>query len=344
MINITLAAHRRLEVTDCPPPPDPGPHEVLLRVLSVGLCGSDVHYFTKGRIGSQVVRYPFRLGHEFSAIVEATGQDVLRVTTGNRVVVDPAMSCYICEQCRIGRPHTCRKLRFLGCPGQSEGCLCSLILMPEETCFSIPNAIDNDLAALVEPLAIGAYAARLSGRLMGAHVAILGCGPIGLCAMLALKAIGVEKVYMTDPVAERRVLASELGAHWVGHPVDDPPVETLKALEPFGLDAVFECCGQQSAIDQAVAMLTPGGKLFLIGIPTEDRVSFPIDTIRRNEIAIQNVRRQNGCMREAIQLAVQKQDQLRRLITHVGTPDRAQHFFELLEAYREGIVKAIVQF
>lgn len=344
MRSLNLVAPRTLELAEAPKPANPEPHEVLLRVVSVGLCGSDVHYFANGKIGSQVISYPFRLGHEFAARVEAVGKDVIRVMPGDLVAVDPAMSCNICDQCRMGRPHTCRQLRFLGCPGQAEGSLCDFMLMPEETCFTVPLDMDIDIAALVEPLSIGAYAARLASPMMGAHIAILGAGPIGLSVLLATRAAGAEKVYITEPVPARRALAKALGANWVGHPDDDSPVEALQAMESLGLDVVFECCGKQQAIDQGIQMLTPGGKLMLIGIPSVDRISFPIDTIRRHELALQNVRRQNGCMREAIQLGAQHEGWLRQLITHVGSPADAQRFFEDLESYRNGIIKAVIHF
>ncbi|MDA0576461.1 MAG: alcohol dehydrogenase catalytic domain-containing protein, partial [Verrucomicrobia bacterium] len=153
--------------------------DVLLRVGAVGVCGSDVHYYMRGRICSQVVTYPYRVGHEFAGTVVAVGPAVRRIQVGDRVAVDPAMSCGNCDQCLAGRAHTCRSLRFLGCPGQADGCLAEFIVMPEECCYPLREGTTLEQGALVEPLSIGIYAVRLAGAVRGAHVGILGCGPIG---------------------------------------------------------------------------------------------------------------------------------------------------------------------
>lgn len=344
MKSLSLVAPRKLDFIEVPDPGEPGPGEVLLRVASVGICGSDVHYFARGRIGSQVVQYPFRVGHEFSARVEQVGPGVVRVAPGDRVAVEPAMPCYECDQCRAGRPHTCRQLRFLGCPDQAEGCLCPLITMPEDCCFRVPDGLDFDLAALVEPLSIGCYSVDLAARLLGARVAILGAGPIGLSVLLAAREAGVETVYVTEPISARREVALAMGADWAGHPEEAEPVEKIAGREPLGLDAVFECCGEQAAMDQGVEMLKPGGKLILVGIPSVDRVSFSIDRMRRYELTLQNVRRQNGMVRKAINLAEKRKKDLSKMVSHTGSPEDAARFFGLLDNYDDGVVKAVVRY
>ena len=194
MRSLKLTGIRRMQLMDVPKPVLTRPSDVLIRVACVGVCGSDVHYYTTGRIGSQVVQFPFAVGHEFAGTIEAVGADVRNVQPGDRVAVDPAMPCYTCDQCRAGRRHTCRKLRFLGCPGQAEGCLCDYIVMPASTCFRLPAACTMEQGALIEPLAIGAYAAKSAGNLNGMCVAILGCGPIGLSALLAARQAGAARL------------------------------------------------------------------------------------------------------------------------------------------------------
>jgi L-iditol 2-dehydrogenase len=128
--------------------------DVLLKVEVVGVCGSDVHYYETGKIGSQVVQYPFVVGHEFVGRVEDVGAGVSRIKEGDLVVVDPAIACGSCDQCMSGRANTCRQLKFLGCPGQMEGCLCEYIVMPQECCFVISDFLTAERGVLCEPFAM----------------------------------------------------------------------------------------------------------------------------------------------------------------------------------------------
>ena len=191
-----LTGIRQMEMRDIPAPEIKNPTDVLIRMKIVGVCGSDVHYYTQGKIGSQVVEYPFTVGHEGAGIVKAVGAAVTKVKPGDRIAVEPAMSCWKCDQCLAGRPHTCRKLRFLGCPKQADGCLSEYLVMPEECCFKIKDSMSFEEAAISEPLAIGVYAVSRSIPMKGAKIAILGAGPIGLSVLLPAMAQGAEKVYM----------------------------------------------------------------------------------------------------------------------------------------------------
>ncbi len=240
-----------MEMREVAAPEIRSPDEVLVKITAVGVCGSDIHYYKEGRIGSQVVQYPFVVGHEGAGVVEKIGAAVKRVKPGDRIAVEPAMACHHCDQCLAGRPHTCRKLRFLGCPGQAEGCLAEYLVMPQDCCFPVGAKMTAEQAALSEPLAIGLYAAKNAQPLKGANVAILGCGPIGLSVMVCARLMGVGKIYATDLIEERIALAGKHGADWCGKPERENIVETISRQQPSLLDVVFECCGKQEAIDQA---------------------------------------------------------------------------------------------
>ncbi len=342
MRRMVLTGRRSLSVCDAPVPSLRAPGDVLIRVLCVGVCGSDVHYYVDGRIGSQVIQPPFTVGHEGAGVVAAVGAAVKRVRPGDRVAIEPAVHCGRCDQCRAGRPHTCRNLRFLGCPGQIEGCLCDYLVLPEANCHLLPDGLSFEAGAFSEPLAIGVYAVRQSIPLAGAAIGVLGCGPIGLSVLLAARAHGPRALYASDPLAPRRAAATACGATWTGSPAAGDLVEQITGAEPLLLDAVFECCGEQAALDQAVALLKPGGKLMLIGIPALDRVSFDIDHLRRKELTVQNVRRQNGCVAAALELLASGQVPLERLVTHRFSLERVGEAFELAAEYRDGVVKAMV--
>mgnify|MGYP001825608646 FL=1 len=147
-----------MEMKEVPAPALLNDRDVRIKMKTLGVCGSDIHYYVSGKIGSQVVEYPFTVGHEGAGEVVEIGKAVSRVKPGDRIAIEPAMPCWECDQCRSGRPHTCRKLRFLGCPGQAEGSLSEYIVMPETSCFKIPDHMSYDEAAISEPLAIGLYA------------------------------------------------------------------------------------------------------------------------------------------------------------------------------------------
>jgi len=339
---LSLTGLREMRLTDLPSPRLVNSTDVLLRIGCVGVCGSDMHYYTTGHIGSQKVSYPFVVGHECSGTIEDVGPGVTHLRPGDRVAVDPAMPCHACDQCRADRTHTCRNLRFLGCPNQAGGCLCDYLVMPASSCFVLPDALTMEHGMLLEPLSIGAYAAHLAGSLRDKRVAILGFGPIGISVLLAARAAGAANVYISDPLAYRQMFALQCGATWSGTP--EALTETIQMREPLNLDVVFECCGQQAAVDQAVDLLKPGGKLMLIGIPGVDRFSFPMDLLRRHELCIQNVRRQNHCVEAAMQLTETFQDLVDAMITHRFEPQETQAAFDLVSDYSDGVIKAMIRF
>lgn len=338
-----LTALREIEIRDLPDPVLSGPRDVLVRMGRVGVCGSDIHYYTTGRIGCQVVEYPFAVGHEGAGVVAEVGREVTRVRPGDRVAIDPAISCGECDQCRAGRAHTCRNLRFLGCPGQVPGCLTEAIVMPEACCFPIPDSMTLEEATISEPLAIGVHAVRLAGDVAGRSIAILGSGPIGLSVLIAARARGVGRVLVTDKIPERLAVAREVGADATAHPDRGDVVGSFREMDPLGADVVFECCGKQEALDQAIELLRPGGSLLLVGIPEVPRVSFDIDILRRHEIRIQNVRRQNECVEETLELIARPETDVRSLVTHRYPLARCGEAFDLVAGYRDGVVKAMVE-
>lgn len=339
-----LTGIRQMELQKVPDPLLVKDTDVLIRMKVIGVCGSDVHYYKTGRIGSQVVQYPFPVGHEGAGEVVKTGAAVTRVKPGDRIAIEPAMPCWECDQCLAGRPHTCRKLRFLGCPGQADGCLSEYLVMPETSCFPIPQHMSYDEAALSEPLAIGLYAVNSSIAMEGAKVGILGFGPIGYSVMLPALAKGAGKVYVTDKVDERVHIASQQGAAYAGNPDKQDIVQEITSLEPELLDVVFECCGKQEAADQAIELLKPGGKLMVIGIPEFDRWSFSSDQMRRKEITIQNVRRQNETLDETLEMISASKVDVKPMATHRFSFADTKAAFDLVSDYRDGVMKAMIDF
>ena len=342
MRSSVLAGLNRIEISEKPVPGLENPGDVLIRMRSVGVCGSDIHYYRTGRIGSQVVQFPFTLGHEGAGVIEKTGPGVTDLKPGDRVAIDPAMPCHNCDQCRAGRPHTCRNLMFLGCPGQAEGCLSEYLVMPASSCYVLPANVTLNQATLSEPLSIGLYAVRSSVDISGKSVGILGSGPIGLSVLLTAIASGAGNVYVTDRIDERLAIASGMGACHTGNIDTTDIVSDILEREPDQLDVVFECCGQQEAADQAIKLLKPGGSLMIIGIPEFERWTFGADDMRRKEICIQNIRRQNEAVYDTLQMISSGMLKPDKMQTHDFSLDKAGEAFEMVAGYRDGVVKAMV--
>ncbi len=340
---ILLKEIGRLEIKDVPMPQIKGPKDVLVKIVSVGICGSDIHYYRRGKIGDQVVQFPFIIGHECAAVVEAVGKAVSKVKPKDKVVIDPAISCGDCDQCRVGKKNLCRNLKFLGCPGQKEGCLSEYIVMPEDCCFPY-SRLSPGQAVLCEPLAVGLYAVRLSGLKAADTIAILGAGPIGLSCLVSSAEIGAKHCYVTEPIEARRQAAAANGAVWVGNPDNQNIVRQILQMQPAGLDIVFECAGKQETIDQAIELLKPAGKLMLVGIPEQDRISFDIHKLRRKAIQIINVRRQNDCTADCIEMIETGRINVDFMLTHSFKPQDANKAFELVSDYKDGVIKAVVEF
>ncbi|MCL5097919.1 MAG: zinc-binding dehydrogenase [Candidatus Omnitrophica bacterium] len=273
-----------------------------------------------------------------------TGRAVRRVQAGEAVAVDPAITCGQCDQCRAGRHNTCRRIRFLGSAGEAPGCMRDYIVMPESCLYPLRGGVSLEQAVLVEPFSIGVYAVKQSGLPIDGSFAVLGAGPIGLSVLLAAIHQRAGQSFITDRVDHRVSVAKRAGAAWAGNPDREDIVRAILERQPDGMDVVFECAGQPEALDQAVALLKPGGKLMLVGIPRQDRISLVIDTLRRNEIAIVNVRRQNHCVEAALELIASKSVDLDFMVTHRVLLEQASAAFETAAGYANGIIKAIINF
>jgi L-iditol 2-dehydrogenase len=331
-----------MRLKDSPPAKIKDPGDVLIKIKRVGICGSDVHYFTLGRIGNQVVEYPFTVGHEASGIIQETGNAVKNLKPGDRVAIDPALPCWKCDQCKAGRHHTCRHLKFLGNPGQAEGALSEYIVMPETSCYPVPENLSMEQAVVSEPLAIGLYSVKKSEITENKKIGILGFGPIGMSVFLSARYYNIKDIYVTDKINERLNIADKSGASWTGNPDKSNIVKEILNLEPLQLDVVFECCGKQEAVDQAIDLLKPGGKLMIIGIPDFDYWSLSVGKTRRKEITIINVRRQVECTKLALDLMAGGKINVEHMITHHFAFGDTEKGFEMASGYKDGVMKAII--
>ena len=343
MKQVVLTGIRQMALMQTFVPAIKSENEVKIKLASIGVCGSDIHYYAEGKIGTQVVQYPFPVGHECSGFITEVGAAVKNVKVGDLVVVDPSVHCGHCDQCLAGRPHTCRNNRFLGCPGQLDGCLAEYIVMPSFTCFPVTGKMTPVQAALIEPLTIGVYAVKLAGiKSKNTDAAIFGSGPIGLSILMKLLDDGLQNITIIEPLDYRLNKASEVGAKYLINPNSEVVETSVKRNSQLLMDVVFEASGEQEAVTNAVKILKPGGKLVLVGIPPTAQYTFDMDLMRRKELTVINVRRQNHCVEEAIELVISGRIDVEKMVTHHFLLEETPKAFEIVKGYKDGAIKAMI--
>jgi 2-desacetyl-2-hydroxyethyl bacteriochlorophyllide A dehydrogenase len=262
--------------------PAPGPHEVLVRTVAAGVCGSDLHA-AHGR--HPFVALPYRPGHEVVGVVEATGSAVEDWTPGQRVVVTPYLPCGTCKMCTSGRPNLCENLQFFGC-GYPQGGMADYFTLPADRLFAVPDSLDDLTAALIEPLSTPVHAVRLAGDVAGRSVAVLGTGTIGLFTIAVLRAHGAGKIVSTDPNPAKRARAAALGADVTIDARTSDVVGQVREALGGSTDIVFDCVAIQSSMDQAIAIADKGGTVVVVGVPAA-AVTVPLPIVQDHQIRIQ---------------------------------------------------------
>ncbi len=307
--------------------PDPGAGESLVRVLGVGLCGSDLHWFGEGSIGDAVLSHPLVLGHEFGGRVEGGPLD------GKLVAVDPAIPCGTCERCREGYFNLCPKVRFAG-HGGTDGGLREYVAWPTELLHVLPEGFTPATAALLEPLGVALHAFDLGHVRLNSSVAVVGCGPIGLMVLQACRAGGAGRLVAVEPLAHRREAAERCGAEIVLS-----PEEVAGRADEF--DVVFEAVGPDDAVAESVELVRPGGNLVLAGIPNVDHTTLPASAARRKGLTIRLVRRMNEAYPRAIDMVQRGRIELDWLVSHRFPLEEIDEAFKTAAA-REGL-KVLVE-
>jgi L-iditol 2-dehydrogenase len=307
------------------PVPIPREGEKLLRVTAVGICGSDLHWFNEAGIGDARLEKPLVLGHEFTAVTDE----------GERVAVDPAIPCGVCEYCKRGDPNLCEKLIFAGHADQ-DGALREMITWPQNCLYPLPDVLSNADGVMLEPLGIAIHAVDLAHLQVGMSVGVFGCGPIGLLILQLARLAGVNKVIATDILPHRLEVARALGADETHLVAGDSVDQESVMFDKRGLDVVCEVAGENAAVEMAVAAACPGGKVILVGIPPDDRTSFAASVARRKGLTLKLVRRMKFTYPRAIQLVQRGKVNVRSLVTHTFPLENAAEAFAVA-ARRDGL-------
>jgi L-iditol 2-dehydrogenase len=341
MLAAVLHSKRVLQV-DRIPTPVPARDEVLVRIRSCGICASDIHYLAHGRIGDWVVDRPMILGHEASGDVVAAGEAVPSDLIGARVALEPGASCGRCEACKSGAYNLCPDVRFFATP-PVDGAMAEYAVIRADLAHRIPDSVSYDAGALVEPLAVGVYSARLTGVGPGDTVVILGAGPIGLCALLACRQAGARNVLVSDPMPNRLAVASRLGAAAVVNPLEDDIATALAGISPGrGADALLDTAGNRAAAETAPELMRRGGSIAVIGLPPDDRITYRMNVVASRQLSIHGVFRYANAYPAAISLAAGLRS-VDDVVTHRFPLREAVSAFEMAETAKDRCIKVIVQ-
>ncbi len=291
------------------PVPRPGPGEVLIEIKAVGVCGSDVHYYEHGRIGSYVVRQPLILGHESAGVIVDTGEGVNTSRVGERVAIEPGIPDGVCEQCRAGRYNLCPNVRFFGTP-PVDGAFANYVTIPASFAYTLPDQMSDEEGALIEPLSVGLWACR-KAQLQGAdRLLITGAGPVGLLAMKVALALGATQITMTDVSPQRLEVARKLGATRTVNVAKE-----LLADAGVEADVLIECSGNQKALMDGIRSLRPAGKAIAVGMSPGEEVSVPMSFIQNREITLAGTFRYANTYADAIALVASGRIDVRSIIT-----------------------------
>ena len=317
------------------PNPAPGPGESLLRVTAVGLCGSDVHWFSEAGIGDARLTRPLVLGHEFVGVIESGKR------RGERVAVDPAVPCGVCEFCLEGNPNLCVALRFAG-HGTEDGALREFMAWPTRCLHPLPDSLTDADGAVLEPLGVAIHAVDLGHIRPGMTVGVFGCGPIGLLVLQVARAAGATHLIATDKLAHRLEAARSLGVTAVFQAADgQESAEISAATDGKGIDVAFEAAGENEAVEVAIEAVRPGGRVVLVGIPADDRTAFTASTARRKGLTIKLSRRMKHVYPRAIRLVESGMVDVGPPVTHRFPLEEIDQAFYVTER-REGL-KVIVE-
>ncbi len=343
MQSAQLVAPQRVEVRPMPDPHEPGPGEVTVRVRAVGLCGSDLHYYLEGSCASYPAPYPCVLGHEPAGEIVAAGRGVEGLAEGARVAIDPNVTCGQCAFCRAGRCNLCENCIFLG-GVQEPGLLRELATIPARNAAPIPASLGYAAAALVEPLSVILHAFDLAPIEAGATVAVMGAGPIGLLAAAVARHNGAGRVIVADRIRPRLELAREMGADSTVDIGRESAAEAILDLTGGqGAHLIVDAAGKPDSLNPALRAVRPGGRVVLIGIPSDAVTGVDLHAALHREATLLALKRSNRGDHEAIRLIESGAIPAARLVTHPFALAETDRAFQTVARYEDGVVKAVVE-
>jgi len=312
---LVLERRGELQIRDIQVPDTVGPHDVRIAIHTVGVCGSDVHYYLHGSIGPFIVNEPMVLGHEAAGVVTEIGSDVTTLKVGDRVCMEPGIPDPISRASRLGIYNVDPAVRFWATP-PVHGCLTPRVVHPAAFTFKLPDSVSFAEGAMVEPFAVGVHASVRAKLVPGDVCLVTGSGPIGIMTALAALAAGAGKVFITDIAAEKLEIAGQYAGVIpvnVRHDAARSAVDAVCGAD-WGVDVVFEASGFPSAYDDALSCVRPGGTIVFVGMPV-GKVPFDIVAAQAKEIRIETVFRYANVYDRAIELIAAGKVDLKPLVS-----------------------------
>jgi len=323
--------------------PVPKADEVLVKLEYVGVCGSDLHYYENGRIGNFIVEFPFVLGHECAGVVVEAGSQVKHLKAGDKVALEPGKTCGRCEFCKTGRYNLCPDVIFFATP-PVDGVFQEYTAHEAALCFKLPDNVNTMEGALIEPLAVGFHAAVTGKAKMGQTALVTGSGCIGLVSMLALKAIGLSRVYVSDVVSKRLEKAKALGATEV---INAEKQDTAKAVKELtgseGVDLVIETSGTEIAAAAGIGVLKKGGSLVFVGYSKNGMMNLPIGEALDKELNMKTIFRYRHIYPLAIDAVSQGRVNIKNIVTDVFNFADVQEAMQKSARNKADIVKSVIK-
>ena len=342
MLSIQLTAPGRLEPREMAMPGAPAAGQVLVQLKAVGICGSDLHWYKDGRIGHTPAEYPQILGHEPTGDVVAVGPGVSDFAPGDRVLIEPAINCGTCELCLSGRHNACIRSRFMGAPGE-PGLLREFAMAPASNLVHLPERLDYVRGTVAEPLAVAVHVLRMSRIRLGATVAVIGAGPIGLLCAAVARLAGAWKIFIADKVAHRVALGRKMGADVGIHvPGESLRNAVMDLTHGRGVDVVIDAAGDSGTFNTGMEITRFGGQYVLVGLPGELEMRLDMHLAMGKELSLQTIKRSNHTSHEAIEL-LESGKISDALITHRVPLSKTPEAFQLLEDYRDQVGKVIIE-
>ena len=335
-----LVSTRQFRLAEMPSG-DPAPGEVQVRVEAVGICGSDLHYYSEGAVGDTPCVFPMVMGHEPSGTVVKCGAGVSGWSPGDRAALEPALYCYHCEFCRTGRHNVCANIRFLSTPGY-PGFFREFVNLPAGNLLPMPKEMSMELATVAEPLAVALHSMKFAAVEADDTVAVFGAGPIGLLTIACAKMAGASRIWAVDPVAHRRELATQMGAD-VALDVNDAVRQIHSDTGGRGVDCSIDCAAKQHTTNEAIRAARNAGRVVITGIHSDTHVRFEMSPMRRKELSVFNVRRSNHETQEALELLTEHANWFAPVVTHTRPMERIDEAFAIANDYTDGVGKMVVK-
>jgi L-iditol 2-dehydrogenase len=333
------------------PVPTPQPHEALVRITRVGVCGSDMHYFTQGRIGDHVVRAPMVLGHESAGVVAALGSAVSGLAVGDRVTIEPGYTCRQCRYCKSGHYNLCPHVTFMATP-PIDGAFCEYVTWPADFIYRLPDSLSDEAGAMMEPLSVGLWAAQRGAVQPGDTVAVFGAGPIGLLTLQACRAAGATTLIAVDIEDSRLQHALRLGATHFINDRDRRAVERIREivagadstlpLAYRGVDIAFETAGALPTTRNTLAVTRPGGVAVLVGLPPDPLVELDIVAAAHKEIDIRGQFRYANRYPRAVALVESGRIDVDSLVTHHFPLEQASEALIFADEHKDLTLKVMI--